>query len=109
MSDFSGLLLADEVMKIAFTVNGNISGSGALTVDGGAGDTGALVLDGTNSFSGATTLSVGTLTLGSPLALENSTLNYNNQGGTISFGTQTGVCVLARPLRSSNFWWSSRL
>ncbi len=83
--------LLDATPGVTFTVNGNISGSGGLTVDGGAGDTGVLVLDGTNSFSGTTTLSDGTLTLGSPLALENSTLNY--VGGTLGFGSLTAATL----------------
>ena len=49
----------------------------ALTVNSGAGNSGTLVLGGTNTFNGPTTLANGGLQLASPLALQNSTLNYN--------------------------------
>ncbi|HTQ39758.1 MAG TPA: autotransporter-associated beta strand repeat-containing protein [Pirellulales bacterium] len=72
-----------------FAVNGNISGStGTLTVTGGTP-----TLNGTNSFGGDTVLNGGTLTLGNSAALQGSTLNYNNQGGTISFGTLTAATL----------------
>ena len=87
----NGTGLLDAAPGVTFTVNGNISGSGGLTVDGGAGDTGTVVLDGTNPFSGTTLVSVGTLTLGSPLALENSTINY--VGGALDFGSLTAATI----------------
>ena len=69
-----------------FTLNNTISGSGTLSQIGAAA-----TLGGTNTFSGDTVLFAGTLTLGSNLALQNSTLNYDNQGGTLSFGSQTAA------------------
>lgn len=86
-----GTGLLDAASGVTFTVNGNISGSGGLTVDGGAGDTGTIVLGGTNTFGGTTLVSVGTLTLGSPLALEDSTINYI--GGSLNFGTLTTATI----------------
>ena len=87
----TGAGLLDAAAGVSFTVGGNISGAGGLTVNGGAGDTGTVILDGTNAFGGTTLVSVGNLTLGSPLALENSTLNY--VGGTVSFGTLTAATL----------------
>ena len=72
------------------TVGGIISGSSfGLTKAGG----GTLVLSGANTFSSTTAISGGTLTLGNSLALQNSTLNYNNQGGTLSFGSLTAAFI----------------
>jgi fibronectin-binding autotransporter adhesin len=59
-----------------------ISGSGSLTQIG----SGMSTLNAANTFGGTTTISAGTLQLGNSLALQNSTLNYNNQGGVLSFG-----------------------
>ena len=52
---------------------------------------GTLVLSGTNIFSGNTVVGSGSLTLGASEALQNSTLYYNSQGGTLSFGTLTSA------------------
>jgi autotransporter-associated beta strand protein len=57
-----------------FTISGNISGTGALNVTnlgngGGNFNPSALVLSGSNSYSGGTTVSRGTLQLGSSTAL----------------------------------------
>jgi len=87
----AGTGMLDAAAGVTFTVNGNITGSGGLTVNGGAGDTGTVILEGTNPFGGTTLVSVGTLTLGSPLALENSTINY--VGGSLSFGTLTAAAI----------------
>jgi len=74
--------LLDAAAGQTFTVNGSINSAGntgvnALTVNSGAGNNGTLVLGGTNTFNGPTTLANGGLQLASPLALQNSTLNYN--------------------------------
>jgi autotransporter-associated beta strand protein len=61
---------------------------GSLTVSGGS-----LTLNGTDTFTGTTVVSGGTLTLGSALALQDSTLYYNGQGGTLSFGTLTAATL----------------
>jgi fibronectin-binding autotransporter adhesin len=64
----------------------------AIIADNGSGATalaktgpGTWLLGGPNTFTGQTVVSGGTLALGHSLALQNSTLNYNNQGGTLSF------------------------
>ena len=66
-----------------------ISGTGTLTQAGHDNVT----LTGANTFTGNTAVGAGTLTLGNALALQNSTLNYNNQGGTLSFGTLTAATL----------------
>ena len=63
------------------------TGPGTLTMNGG----GTWTLSGNNTFTGTTVISAGTLQLGAALALQNSTLNYNNQGGSLSFGTLTAA------------------
>ena len=50
-----------------------------------------VTVSGANSFSGNTTITGGTLLLGNALALQDSTLNYNNQGGALSFGSLTNA------------------
>ena len=67
--------------SIAATTVANTSGG--LTKTGA----GTLTLTGSNTFSGDTVVNSGTLALGNANALSQSTLNYNNQGGTLSFGT----------------------
>jgi autotransporter-associated beta strand protein len=54
---------------------------GGLTVAGGS-----ITLSGADTFTGTTVLSGGTLTLANAAALQDSALNYNFQGGTLSFG-----------------------
>ncbi|MEI6676256.1 MAG: autotransporter-associated beta strand repeat-containing protein [Verrucomicrobiota bacterium] len=65
-----------------------ISGAGGLALSNGT-----LTLSSANTFSGDTVLNGGTLTTGIATALQNSTLNYNNQGGTLSFGTLTAATL----------------
>jgi autotransporter-associated beta strand protein len=67
----------------------NAAAIGNLTVSGGT-----LTLGGADTFTGTTIISSGgTLVLGNALALQDSTLNYNNQGGTLSLGTQTAMTL----------------
>jgi rhamnogalacturonan endolyase len=61
---------------------GVIGGATGLTMTGSANVT----LDGPNTFTGNTVIDSGTLILGNAQALQDSTLNYNNQGGALSFG-----------------------
>ena len=63
------------------------SNIGGLTKIG----SGTLTLGGSNAFTGDTSVNGGTLALGDPSALSASTLNYNNLGGSLSFGTQTAA------------------
>jgi len=62
---------------------------GSLVVYGG----GSLTLEGTDTFTGTTSITGGgtELIVTNPLALENSTLNYNNQGGTLVVLTGTSA------------------
>jgi autotransporter-associated beta strand protein len=69
----------------AVTFSGNIAGAGNLTQAG----SGSLTLGGSNSYTGLTKVAAGTLILGNSNALSGSTLDYNNYGGTLSFGTLT--------------------
>jgi autotransporter-associated beta strand protein len=76
--------------------NGDISdGSATLSTAVGNFDLvgGSLTLNGTDTYTGTTVVTSGTLTLGNSAAIQNSTLNYNNQGGTLSFGALTTANV----------------
>ena len=77
----NGALVLDR-SDAGLALPGAISGSGSLTQIG----SGMSTLNAANTFGGNTTISAGTLQLGNSLALQNSTLNYNNQGGVLSFG-----------------------
>jgi len=67
----------------------SVSGSGSLIQAGAS----TLTLNGTNTFTGDTIVSSGTLVLANALALGKSALNYDNQGGSISFGSQTAITL----------------
>gem|GEM_PF-2517770 len=75
------------------TVNGTLSGSGAVTVSG----SGTLTLSGTNTYTGGTYLNSGTLSVCSDtnLGASSGTLTFN--GGTlqpsIPFSTSRGIIV----------------
>ena len=90
--------LIDAASGQTFTVNGVIASSGNtgsdnLNVNSLASTPGTVVLAGANTFSGTTAISGGTLLLANSSALQNSTLNYNNQGGALSFGTLTAATL----------------
>ncbi|KAB2658097.1 hypothetical protein F9K94_07830 [Brucella tritici] len=80
------------------TLNGIIGGAGALTKVGG----GTLVLTGANTYSGGTTISTGTLQLGSGAAagsitgdvVNNATLAFNRSDSNIFSGVVSGSGVL---------------
>ncbi|MBC7783337.1 MAG: autotransporter-associated beta strand repeat-containing protein, partial [Burkholderiales bacterium] len=89
-------------------VTGNIVNNGTLVlnrtdtynvgnlISGGAGNvnhagSGNATLTAANTFGGEASVSGGTLTLGNSLALQNAAVNYNNQGGVLSFGTLTAA------------------
>ena len=72
----------------AVTLSGSLSGPGRLTkVDGGT-----LILAATNTYSGDTLITGGTLALGNPWALQNSTLDTSGNGA-LSFGTLGGATL----------------
>jgi len=71
------------------TFAGPISGPGTLTKIG----SGNLTLSGVDTYSGDTLIGNGRLILNNIAALQNSTLNYNNAGGTLSFGTLTSATL----------------
>ena len=73
----------------ALTFGGAITGSGSVIKNGA----GTLTLSGSNTFSGDTVVNSGTLVLANTAALQNSTLNYDNQGGVLSFGSLTAVTL----------------
>ena len=50
---------------------------------------GTLTLNAADTYNGPTTLTAGTLKIGTPLALQDSILTFN--GGTFSFGSQTSA------------------
>jgi autotransporter-associated beta strand protein len=84
----NGTLLTDR-SDTGLLLAGAISGGGNLTQIGA----GMATLGGANTFSGPTVISAGTLALANAAALQNSTLNYNNQGGVLSFGTLTAATL----------------
>jgi len=71
-----------------YSLGNTISGMGSL-VQNGADN---ITLTATNTFTGTTTINSGSLILGNPLALENSTLNTNG-AGTLSFGSLTSATL----------------
>jgi fibronectin-binding autotransporter adhesin len=70
----------DVAPTTTFTMNGTISGAGALTKT----DAGALVLTGADTYGGGTLLDGGKLTVGNDLALGSGTLSMANNT-TLSF------------------------
>jgi autotransporter-associated beta strand protein len=72
-----------------YTLSTNMAGTGNLTQVGGDNVT----LTGTNTFTGVTVIAAGSLITGVPQALEGTVVNYNNQGGTLSFGTLTAATL----------------
>ena len=87
----SGAAFAIDTNGFDSTFSGNIF---AITISpkalvklGG----GTLTLSGANSYDGDTQISGGVLLLANQLALGSSTLDYNNYGGTLSFGNQTSA------------------
>jgi autotransporter-associated beta strand protein len=82
-------------------INNDTTAGGAITINSAinTGTTlgltksgaGAMVLGSANTYSGNTNLNGGATTLTNSLALQNSTVNFNLQGGTLSFGTLTSA------------------
>jgi fibronectin-binding autotransporter adhesin len=100
------LSLGNARLEVGYTssstsYDGILSGAMSLTKSG----SGTLTLNGENTFSGTTTITGGTLKLGTPNALQNSTLDYNSSG-TLKFGSLTdatlGALSGSRPLILAN-------
>ena len=101
LSGAGSLALAGSATARTFTLAGANTDANSLSAilsNNGVGATslaktgvGKWVLAGANTFSGSTVISGGTLTLTNSLALQNSALNYNNQGGTLAFDTITAA------------------
>jgi autotransporter-associated beta strand protein len=88
--------LLDATSGQTLTVDGIIASAGntganGLVVNAGSGNNGTIVLTGANTFSGTTVISNGTLQLGNSLALQDSTLDYDNHGGALTFGSLTAA------------------
>ena len=90
----SVVISSGSTLRVRQQNNVNLAGvisdegtGGALTLEGGS----TVTLSNANTFKGDTTISAGTLALGNTLALAGSALNYNNQGGTLSFGSLTAA------------------
>lgn len=71
----------------ASTMSGTLSGIGGLKKTGN----GTLTLSASNTYSGDTKIYAGQIVLGSVNALQNSTLDYNNYGGSLDYGEQTAA------------------
>lgn len=78
-----------SVGSAANTYSGILSGAGSFSKISGTN----LTLSGANTFSGDTTIKNSMLTLANPNALQNSTLDYNGNGGSLSFGTLTAATL----------------
>jgi autotransporter-associated beta strand protein len=88
----------DAAAAQTLTISGVIASAGNaglnnLTVNSQAGSTGMVVLGGANTFNGTNVISAGTEQLANSLALQDSTLFYNNQGGVLDFGTLTAATL----------------
>jgi fibronectin-binding autotransporter adhesin len=76
----------------AITSAGN-TGANNLIVNSGAGNGGTVLLENNSTFNGTTVISNGWLDVMTPLSLQNSTVNYNNQGGLLVFDGNNNVTV----------------
>jgi len=81
-----------------FTIGGVVGSAGNvgtnnLTVNSQSGSTGTVTLAGPNTFNGTNVIAGGVEQLGNSLALQDGTLWYNNQGGSLSFGTLTAATL----------------
>jgi autotransporter-associated beta strand protein len=88
--------LIDAASGQTLTVAGIIASSGtsstnSLVVNSNPGSTGTVVLGAPNTFNGTNSIAAGVEQLANPLALQNSQLYYNNQGGVLDFGAQTAA------------------
>ncbi len=77
-----------DTAGFAVTLSGSLSGLGSLIKV----DSGTLILAATDTYSGNTLVRSGTLALGSPLALQDSTFDTSGSG-TLSFGSLTAATL----------------
>jgi autotransporter-associated beta strand protein len=75
--------------RLAPSIGDNLTGATSLSKTG----PGTWILASANSFTGATVISGGILAVGHPLALQNSTLDYNSHGGSLAFRTVTAATL----------------
>jgi autotransporter-associated beta strand protein len=88
----AGFLEVPANITVTFGANSGLAGSSNLTKTGN----GTLILDtsaANSTYSGITVVAAGNLTLGAPNALQDSDLDYNNQGGVFSFGNNTAATL----------------
>ena len=89
----------DFDLNAPITVNNAITGTDGGTNPGSnltISSSANVTLTNSNTFNGVTIITGGGnsgLVLGNSLALESSLLNYNNQGGTLNFGSQTAATL----------------
>ena len=81
------------------TYSGVISGGGSLTQNGGT-----LILTGANTYIGGTTVSEGTLQLGSQDAAEDSTVIVNSPGALVSPRASSRLTLAACPATAISTW-----
>jgi len=91
-----GTGLVDAASGQQFTLTGNLAtagntGTNNLVVNSGPGNNGTVILAGTGTYNGWTVISNGVLDVQSATALQSSTLDYNNQGGTLVFDSILGT------------------
>ena len=85
----STIAFSNNTKNYTISGSGSVAGTTALTASG----SGTVTLSTANAFSGDTVVSGGTLALGHANALAGSTLNYDNQGGAVSFGSLSSANV----------------
>jgi len=85
--------VGNKTLRLAGTNTGNNRFAGNITDGPGSvisltkEEAGTWSLSGTNTHTGPTTVSVGTLVVNNPVAIQNSTMTYT--AGTLNFGTPT--------------------
>lgn len=90
--------LIDAASGQTLTISGVIGtagnvGTNNLTVNSQPGSTGTVTLAGPNTFNGTNIIAGGVEQLGNSQALQDASLFYNNQGGSLSFGTLTAATL----------------
>lgn len=108
---FTGNFSATGAGAKTLTLRGSSAGSAVITgsiIDSSAGSTsltktgsGIWTLGGSSTYSGDTSLAAGTLTLGTPLAIQNSAFNY--VGGTLAFSPGVDTPTFGGLTGSSGF------